>query len=369
MGEYIFVFGRDFQLSMLEIISYFIARGIKYKINSFNARMATVSIENKLNFKKVIMDLGGTIKIARVLSSLDELELPNLNKIKYAFAVVDSDNKEQINAVLKKRFREERMKAFLKRSSDVGLSASDFHRHNIYKEGFELVLYKDLIGLTIAVFNPKEYEFRDKRPYLERKKLTSIRLAKILINLSQAKENDIMLDPFCGSATVLQEALLMGINVIGVDVDAKSIHYAKKNLKWLRNKYDFKTDFTLINKDAKSLSGYVEKVDAVATEPYLGPYLKRLPRLNDARRVAVELADLYTKVLGEIKIVLKKGIVAIVIPKFKTREQVPVYINLKDIAESQGFRVYSPFPGIKVPVLYAPKGTKLDREIYILEKL
>ncbi len=78
---------------------------------------------------------------------------------------------------------------------------------------------------------------------------------------------------------------------------------------------------------------------------------------------AVELADLYTKVLGEIKIVLKKGIVAIVIPKFKTREQVPVYINLKAIAESQGFRVYSPFPGIKVPVLYAPKGTKLDREI------
>ena len=66
---------------------------------------------------------------------------------------------------------------------------------------------------------------------------------------------------------------------------------------------------------------------------------------------------------------MKKGKVAIVIPKFKTKEQIPIFIDFASIAGSTGFRIYNPFSPIKIPVLYAPKGKKLDREIYILEKV
>src|SRR3989338_7924655 len=152
------------------------------------------------------------------------------------------------------------MKGFLKSGSEIGMSPSDFFRHNIQKEGFEVILYKDVIAEVIAVFNPKDYDLRDKRPYLEKEKLTSIRLAKILINLSQAKEDGKLLDPFCGSGTVLQEALLMGIDAIGMDSDSITIHHARKNLTWLQNNYNFIANFTLINKDARNAASYIESV-------------------------------------------------------------------------------------------------------------
>ena len=368
MKGYIFVLGRDFQLSILEIISYLQARKMQYKIKSFNKKAALISLPDDTDINKMMLYLGGTVKIARVLNSINELVMPNKNKIYYSILEIDSKNGEKINAELRKTFKKEKMKGYLKRSEDIGLSPSKFVKKNIFEEGFEIILYGEIMAETIAVFDPREHEFRDNRPYLDKKKLTSIRLSKILINLSQAKEHDTLLDPFCGSATILQEALLMGINVIGMDTDSMSIYQANKNLNWLKNKYNFKSSFLLVNKAAQSSSGYIEKVDAVATEPYLGPYLKRLPSLNNAEKTAVELARLYFDFLNDLKIILKKGKVAIVIPKFRTKEQAPVKIDLQEIAGGAGFKIYNPFPGIKIPVLYAPKGTKLDREIYILEK-
>ncbi len=367
MDDYIFVLGRDFQLSLLEVVSYLKSRRIAFKVKAFNKKLMLVSLEREIE-PNMIFRLGGTIKIAKVLGSLDELKIPNIDKIKYSMACIETGKTNEINSRLKEIFKREHIKGFLKNGTDIGLSPSDFFRHNIFKEGFEILLYKDMIAEIIAVFNPKEYEARDQRPYLEREKLISIRLAKILINLSQAREYEKLLDPFCGSGTILQEALLLNINAIGMDVDSKTIHHADKNLKWLKNNYDFKSSYTLINKDARNASSYVEGADAAATEPYLGPYLKRLPSLRDARKTALGLSDLYFNVLKQLRIILKNGKAAIIVPKFKTKEQVPVFIAFDKLALKAGFRVYNPFPAIKVPVLYSPKGTKLDREIYILEK-
>ena len=369
MAEYVFMLVRDFQLSILEIASYFSARNIAYKIKAFDSKVALISFNEEIDCTRTIKKLGGTIKIAKLIASVDDIKLPDMDKIKYSIADIGSARKNEVIIKLKKRFKENGSKAYLKDSVN-GLSPSDFFRHNIFKTGFELILYKEHLALTRAVFNPSGYEARDKRPYLEREKLTSIRLAKILVNLSHVKENEKLLDPFCGVATILQEALLMGIEAIGMDVDKKTLYHANKNLTWLRNKYKFKANFLLVNKDARSASSYIEKVDGIATEPYLGPYLRRLPELKEAKRTALGLARLYNDSLKEFHATLKpKGKVAIIIPKFKTKEQVPVRINFEGIARQNKFLIYKPFKGISMPVLYSPKGTKLAREIYILEKV
>ena len=44
-----------------------------------------------------------------------------------------------------------------------------------------------------------------------------------------------ILDPFCGTGTVLQEALLAGYDVVGTDLSQKMVDYTTENLSWLQS--------------------------------------------------------------------------------------------------------------------------------------
>ena len=93
-----------------------------------------------------------------------------------------------------------------------------------------------------SISNPKDYKNRDEnRPKFDEKKVVSIRLAKILINLSQARYE--VLDPFCGCGTILQEGLLKKLDVIGIDKDISDV---RANLNWLREKFHTKNNFKVI---------------------------------------------------------------------------------------------------------------------------
>jgi 23S rRNA G2445 N2-methylase RlmL len=50
------------------------------------------------------------------------------------------------------------------------------------------------------------------------------------VRLSEASPNPLLLDPFCGAATILAEASMMGFEVTGGDVDTEAIHAACENL-------------------------------------------------------------------------------------------------------------------------------------------
>jgi tRNA (guanine10-N2)-dimethyltransferase len=68
------------------------------------------------------------------------------------------------------------------------------------------------------------------------------KLAQILINLcGPLKEGSCVLDPFCGTGVVLQEALLMGYRAYGTDLNPRMIEYTKNqkgsNYVTRRNKF------------------------------------------------------------------------------------------------------------------------------------
>ena len=46
-----------------------------------------------------------------------------------------------------------------------------------------------------------------------------------------------LLDPFCGTGVILQEAALMGYQVYGTDIEPRMISYSGKNLQWLASKF------------------------------------------------------------------------------------------------------------------------------------
>ena len=87
------------------------------------------------------------------------------------------------------------------------------------------------------------------------------KIARALINLTGAKENECVLDPFCGSGGILIEAGLMGINVVGYDVDKKMIEGCQKNLQYFNIK-----KYEIFNADALKIS---KKFDYIVTDlPY-----------------------------------------------------------------------------------------------------
>lgn len=373
--NYLFVLGRDPELSLLELECYFEARNIEYKIIEYSREVALVSLP-KLNFSRLIKELGGTIKIAEVFSdsgNLGEIEYSFNNmkidvdkRLDYAISSYNSNLQDFIKEILKERFRKEKIKVFCKkpaRKTDRFLTPSEIIDKKLIEKGLDIVVYKNNIAQTIVVFNPFEYQERDlKRPKKDFLKTTSLRIAKILVNLSYAKQDFVLLDPFSGTGTILQEALLNNINVIGIDIDQKSVDSSNENLKWLKSTYNTSKKFNIYPGDSTNMSHIIKtKVDAIVTEPYMGPFLKNIPSRQESEYIASKLRPIYTGFLIEAhKILKKEGKLVVIMPKFGDLLMDP--LRLTDL-----FRIYSPRLSIKLPIPYILKNSIIERYIYVLE--
>jgi len=78
-----------------------------------------------------------------------------------------------------------------------------------------------------------------------------------------------LLDPFCGTGVILQEAALMSYRVYGTDLADKMIDFTQANLDWLADSHHIKVDSTLHQGDAMDTK-WQQPIDAVACESYLG---------------------------------------------------------------------------------------------------
>lgn len=358
MKDYIFILGRDIELSLLELVSYLKRLKIDFNIKKRFEEAVLVSLL-RLDANKAIKELGGTVKIAEVVElddtkydALDTIYYESKNKITYGISYVNC-NPEPLMHRLKKMFKKEKIKATFRRSETNIIPPSKSLNLDL-----ELVYFNKILGLVIAISNPKEYRERDeKRPRFDPLKVTSIRLAKILINLSQAKRE--ILDPFCGNGTILQEALLMSLGVVGMD---KNIDDAKINLEWLGKK-----NYKLISGDAARLGSYVKETECIVTEPYMGPYLKKIPLKEEAEKIINELRDLYYRFLKEAYSVVKDKIV-IMVPDVRIYTG-KVELGFDRIIQDTGFKVYMPLGKVMVPIPYFDSRDRIQRYIYILEKV
>ncbi len=87
-----------------------------------------------------------------------------------------------------------------------------------------------LINLAVGTPNTEQHvqHERSKRALGRGADITNL-----LRNEAEGQAPPIIVDPFCGTGVVLQEALLMGYSVYGTDLSPKMIDYSRTNLKWL----------------------------------------------------------------------------------------------------------------------------------------
>ena len=78
--KYLFALGKFPQISAYEIKSYLLARGIEFsEVSEFLTEMsfAIYDIKGTIYPKKMVEELGGTVKIARVISEIDTKKILN----------------------------------------------------------------------------------------------------------------------------------------------------------------------------------------------------------------------------------------------------------------------------------------------------
>lgn len=210
----------------------------------------------------------------------------------------------------------------------AALSSASVWHNKLVGDGTEFLLIEQetgyILAKTIAVQPFEEFSERDfGRPGRDDKSgMLPPKLALMMLNLAPGEKSKLLLDPFCGSGTILSEALLQGYtNMIGGDLSDKAVADTQKNLEWLRKS---KTDtedvkIQLFQADAADLGKKVSKhaVKKIVTEPFLGPPLKGGESAGVIEKIITELKPLYTAALNQFLEVLEPGgVVVMVIPRW-----------------------------------------------------
>lgn len=205
-------------------------------------------------------------------------------------------------------------------SRHANLSSADVVKNRLTGEiskGVELCIFPTddgfMVGKTLAVQPYEEYAERDYgRPEPDpRSGMLPPKLARMMVNLAVGPARGLtILDPFCGSGTVLQEALLLGHQAVGTDIDEEAIRGAKKNMEWLLRQH--KADLPPYRVEPLDVRALDKKltagsVDAVVTECDLGPPLSGEESQDDIIEIEKDLSPLYAEALALIHYVLRPG--------------------------------------------------------------
>lgn len=345
----------------------------------------------------LIRRLGGIIKIGQIekvgnynneaalLEAIFELSLSSQASNpsgKFNFGISNygpgSFNKKILGLKLKQLFKNKGISCRFVVSQEKTLSSVVVAQNKLLSRGIEILLAKDngqiVIGRTLAVQPFKDMSLRDYgRP--ARDDLSGMlppKLAQIMINLSGKSTNDtVLLDPFCGSGTVLTEALIMGYKeMFGSDISTTAIEATRRNINWVKELYKIDAPSPSLSvQDAKSISTWIKpsSIDLIITEPYLGPQRGKI----DRKLVTSELEELYSTSLSEFHRVLKDdGRIVMVWPMFYGERPInPKY---------SGFKIIDPLASdlkgaiVKLSgrntIIYGRPGQKVFREIVILAK-
>ncbi|MBP7069859.1 MAG: RNA methyltransferase [Methanothrix sp.] len=121
---------------------------------------------------------------------------------------------------------------------------------------------KIVLGVEVARTDRSSFEMR--RPHLKpffHPGVLMPRMARSLVNLTQVRAGEILLDPFAGTCGILIEACLIEVNGVGIEVQPSLVRGARCNLQGL--------DCSLLLGDAKRLPLKDASIDAAVLDtPY-----------------------------------------------------------------------------------------------------
>lgn len=197
------------------------------------------------------------------------------------------------------------------------------------------------------------------------------KLAQLMLNLALPKDipkEFKVLDPFCGTGVVLQEAMLMGCSAYGSDLSEKMIDYTQENLTWLMNTFNVANDINLHQGDAMDTKWH-PFIDAVVCEGYLGQPFSAPPSLSKLDEVRKNCNHIMGSFLKNISEQLKPGTpLCVAIPAWKDINGTFTHLPLINDLEKLGYTRFA-FKNVKnEELLYYREDQVVARELLVLVK-
>jgi len=386
------ILGRQPKLSLAELESLFGSEKIE-QIGDFAAFVDT-------NEPLPQSRLGGTMKSARLLTRLEKTDLSEAFKYlqtmipehlqylpegKLQLGVSVYGEKAQRDWLLKQMLtlkkivkKTGRSVRIIENKSEALESAQVLYNKLTGPLGWELLLVKDhedfIIAQTTAVQNIDDYSKRDfDRP--KRDAFVGMlppKLAQIMINLSRPTDDAIILDPFCGTGVVLQEANLMDLHAYGSDIEPRMVEYSQENLRWLTTSGKFTPtpqSFFVELGDA-TMHQWSRKFDTVVCEVYLGKPLTSLPRDQELIKIIAESDYITSRFLKNIAPQLKSGTrLCLALPAWHLGNEKFKHLQVLDQLTDLGYNRLDLKHATESDLIYHRENQVVARELTILEKV
>ena len=376
---------------------------IAHRFISLMKESVVIEISNDQK-QQMITRLAGTTKISKVASesntdSIDKMitqydwgfEGKQKRKLKFSLDVLNysARNEEEL-----RKFRSW-LKGIVKRTASLksikaeyeDLSLSDLYReHRTKKQDSHLHIVFHMDNKTNTVYlcsehifsNPMDLKKRtDDRPVKDFSIMSSLRFARMLVNISGTKPGETILDPFCGIGTILGEAMAIGCNGIGVEIEKSRVSDARQNLKWYKEKYypDLPLSFKIFEGDSTRLSQVIDKKqfaekNNVGNGTRFGTALRGTPTDAEVKHSKSILDPLYNSFFGELFEMLPDNAkIVIILPEFITKEGKSYKLKIDNL---RNFQTVNPTKGLdmelSMPIECSEDWNYISRKLYILQK-
>ncbi len=381
-----FILGSHPDLSLAELTAVLETTRVKFEILQRYGDIVILTVPDDLAVPALMIRLGGTIKIVEMLGEFDPDTLTDwlfkqinpATKFHFGFSLyslvpgvrLQKDWKvlQQLGLTLKRTFKADGISARYVQSKEVVLSSVIVHKERLLKNGVEIDLFKQadgklLVGRTRAVQAFGAFTERDYgRPAVDAKSgMLPPKLARMMVNLARQPQTATLLDPFCGSGTVLQEAWDLGYrDLYGSDASDKAISDTRQNLDWLGAQAVKLRPCPAQDLIIKQLLS-PKTVDAIIFEGYLGPTTPTASRLPNIIR---ETTQLYQAVWPVIAQLLRPGgIIIAALPCWQIGSQPLQSLPLSTIYNNTGLRVLAD------PLIYRRPQSIVGRQIVQLKRV
>lgn len=337
------IFGKTPKLSLAELISLY---GAKVKPIADSA--ALVDIDRQLDHDR----LGGTIKLGQVMAEFPAADWTTTSARLRACARahLNRDRKQvvgisvygaeptasvirRIGRQLKQHLRSQGFSIRVVPNHQATLNSAQVLHNKLVQKGAEFIIvvtrHTTYIAATVSIQDIEAYAARDQaRPARDaRIGMLPPKLGQIMLNLavgslghrhekSLAAQRAIrtgrssgltILDPFCGTGVILQEALLAGYQASGSDISQRMVAYSRTNLQWLSTKYQLDPARWRLTAADATTHTWSQPIDAVVSETYLGPPLKTEPNVDQLAKLTSQAKQLIGSFLQNLANQIESG--------------------------------------------------------------
>lgn len=251
---------------------------------------------------------------------------------------------------------------------------------------------KTWLAQTVSVQDVDAYAKRDHgRPKRDaRVGMLPPKLAQTIVNLATGatppSPEYTVLDPFCGTGVVMQEALLMGFSVAGTDIDQRMVDYSIANvIDWFNmtvhpeihasvgvalgdaTSHQWQTsEFLGKGHEVSDAKRVPLKIDFIASETYLGRPLTTLPAPDKLREITGDCNVIIEKFLKNIRKQLPRSArLCLAVPAWDLGKSFK-HLPLLDHLESLGYNRVKFKHAAWSDLVYHREGQVVARELLVL---